>query len=64
MAILHAIIASFLYVQVTILVFIWRLFLHYGKYKTLGFIPHVRCRKFPTSSPEFVQRVKVGENGT
>jgi pyrrolidone-carboxylate peptidase len=27
------------------------------------FIPHVRCRKFPTSRPEFVQRVKVGRNG-
>ncbi len=35
-----------------------------GKYKILWFIPHVRCRKIPTSRPELIQRIKVGENGT
>ncbi|MFU0791194.1 MAG: hypothetical protein ACFWT6_14740 [Virgibacillus proomii] len=31
------------------------------KYKILGFIPHVRCPKTPTSRPELIQKGQSGK---
>ncbi|MFU0791180.1 MAG: hypothetical protein ACFWT6_14650 [Virgibacillus proomii] len=32
-----------------------------GRYKALGFIPHVRCHKTPTSRPELIQKGQSGK---